>query len=143
MIWKDNAKVDLMFLVALLIYWKAPCKAEDFRGLSESIQSLDEALFIRHINSRWLTLSGALDVVLKRWTDAKKYFLEHVPKQKKYKKTVSESKSKPNRFPEFARGCGGSQNINALNKRVFHFLIYKLVPAFHLPVSNHFKQSIS
>ena len=64
----------------------APCKEEDFRTLSDNIFIDDESLFLRHINARWLTLVPALERVLVRWEDAKKYFVAFLPFNKEYKR---------------------------------------------------------
>ena len=68
------------------------CKIEDFVNLAESITKVNEVLFVWHINSRWSTLSLALEQTLKRWKDSKKYFLEHIPKQKEYKNKLTSNK---------------------------------------------------
>ncbi|XP_047132571.1 uncharacterized protein LOC124811258 isoform X3 [Hydra vulgaris] len=70
----------------------APCKIEDFKKLSDCIFIEDETLFLRFVNTRWLTLSSSLIKVLLRWEDTKKYFLEYIPKQKEYKKTLTNNK---------------------------------------------------
>ena len=70
---------------------KSPCKIEDFKDMAESPMFEGEALFYRFVNSRWLTLSPALELVVKRWRDCKKYFLEYILKQKEYKKTLTQN----------------------------------------------------
>ena len=70
----------------------SPCKQEDFRNLSNDLNIDEEALFLRHVDSRWLTLAPALERVLKRWEDAKEYFLQYIPSKKEYKKTLSNNK---------------------------------------------------
>nr|XP_047134698.1 uncharacterized protein LOC124812301 [Hydra vulgaris] len=62
----------------------APCKIKDFKKLSDCIFIEDETLFLRFVNTRWLTLFSSLIKVLLRWEDTKKYFLEYIPKQKEY-----------------------------------------------------------
>ena len=42
--------------------------------------------------SRWLTLAPALERILKRWEDAKDYFLRYLPDKKEYKKTLPNNK---------------------------------------------------
>ena len=44
----------------------SPCKEEDFRNLNEEI-SIDESLFLKHVSTRWLTLSPALQRIQERW----------------------------------------------------------------------------
>ena len=44
------------------------------------------------MDSRWLTLAPALEKVLKRWEDAKEYFLQYIPSKKEYKQTLSNNK---------------------------------------------------
>ena len=74
------------------LFENAPCKIEDFVNIAESITKVDESLSVRHINSRWVTLSPALEQILKQWKDSKKYFLEHIPKQKEYKNKLTSNK---------------------------------------------------
>ena len=69
-----------------------PCKAEDFIALAESLSSKTDGLFMRHVNTRWLTLTPALELVLKRWDDCKKYFLDYVPNKKEYNATLPKNK---------------------------------------------------
>ena len=70
----------------------APCKSEDFRNLAESTEIDDKSLFLRHVNTRWLTLSPTLEKILLRWDDAKKYFLKFLPSKKEYEKTLPKNK---------------------------------------------------
>ena len=56
------------------------------------ISSKTDALYMRHVNTRWLTLTPALEPVSKRWDDCKKYFLDHVPNKKEYKATLPKNK---------------------------------------------------
>ena len=58
-----------------------PCNIEDFKKLSD-VSIEDESLFLHNVNTRWLTLSTILERILLRWNDAKKYFLDFLPKQK-------------------------------------------------------------
>ena len=70
---------------------KSPCKIEDFKDMAESLMFEGEALFYHFVNLRWLTLPPALELVVKRWSDCKKYFLGYIPKQKEYKKTLTQN----------------------------------------------------
>ena len=63
----------------------SPCKQEHFRSLSENTNINEASLFLRHVNSRWLTLVSALEKMIARWDDAKTYFLNYLPAQKEYK----------------------------------------------------------
>ena len=76
----------------VLSFYGTPCKAEDFKNLADSVTKENEALFLRHGNSRWLVLSRSLALVLKQWTDCKTYFLEYVPAQKEYRYTLPKNK---------------------------------------------------
>ena len=60
----------------------APCKIDDFRDLADSLSQKNEAIFVKHVNTRWLTLSKSLTVILLRWEDCVKYFIEFLPTQK-------------------------------------------------------------
>ena len=73
-----------------LFYWlkSSPSHREDYvRVLSDL--GLDDELFIRHVQCRWLTLLPALDRIVKSWEAVKKYFLEELPKQATEERTIN------------------------------------------------------
>ena len=70
----------------------SPCKQEDFRNLSDDVKIEEEALFLCHVDSRWLTLAPSLERILKRWEDAKDYFLRYLLDKKEYKNTLPNNK---------------------------------------------------
>ena len=74
----------------------SPCKQEDFRLLADSTTIEDESLFLRHVNTRWLTLVPALEKKLERWEDAKKYFLIYLPNVEEYKSTLPKNQKYKN-----------------------------------------------
>ena len=65
----------------------SPCKEEDFRSLNDEI-SIDESLFLKHVSTRWLTLSPAFKRILDRWDSCKRYFVTYLPTVKEYKNTL-------------------------------------------------------
>lgn len=72
-----------------LFYWlkSSTSRREDYvRVLSDL--GLDDGLFIRHVQCRWLTLLPALDRIVKSWEAVKKYFLEELPKQATEERTI-------------------------------------------------------
>ena len=64
--------------------------------------ALDDELFVRHVQCRWLTLLPALDRIVKSWEAVKKYFLEELPKQGTEKRT-SKSLEKNERYNRICR----------------------------------------
>ena len=64
-----------------LFYWfkQSPCKQEDFLEL-EVLQEmeLNEKYFIRHVQSRWLTLGPATERVIRHYAAVCDYFLKHL-----------------------------------------------------------------
>ena len=63
-----------------------PCK-----NLCECVIMSNESLFLRlffSVSTWWLFLSSVLVRILKRWNDAKTYFLEYLPKQKKCQRVL-------------------------------------------------------
>ena len=58
---------------------RSSCKEEDFRELSDSTTIEDESLFVRHVDTRWLTLCPVLERIVERWDNAKEYFLKYLP----------------------------------------------------------------
>ena len=73
-------------------YWlkSSPSRREDYIHVLSDL-GLDEELFIRHVQCRWLTLIPALDRIVKKWEAIKKYFLEELPKQQKPSKTLEKN----------------------------------------------------
>ena len=86
-----------------LFYWlkSSPSRQEDYvRVLSDL--GLDDELFIRHVQCRWLTLLPALDRIVKSWEAVKKYFLEELPKQATEERTIK-SLGKNERYNRICR----------------------------------------
>ena len=54
--------------------------AEDFIEMADSLTETNEAIFLRHVSLRSLTLSPYFEAVLKRWEDCHKYFLTFAKK---------------------------------------------------------------
>ena len=71
----------------IIFLYSSPCKVENFIGMAESLTKSNEALFLCHVSSWWLTLSPSFEVVLKPSKNRHKYFPEHLhlPLQKEYK----------------------------------------------------------
>ena len=77
-------------------YWfkNAPCKYEDFLNLEQDMDmEVHQSLFLRLINSRWLTLLSAIERSLAQLLPAaQKYFLDFLPHKKEYEKTLPNNK---------------------------------------------------
>ena len=75
-------------------YWfiNAPCKLEDFPKLEQMDMEIHKSLFLRHINSRWLTLFAAFEIILSQLPAAQKYLVDFLPHRKEYGKTLPENK---------------------------------------------------
>ena len=83
-----------------LFYWFkiSPCKREDFLGVLNDLD-LEERFFIRHVQSRWLTLGPATERVLANYTAITEYFLKHISgkefeKNDKYRRICTSLKDK-------------------------------------------------
>ena len=72
-----------------LFYWlkSSPSCREDYVHVLSDL-GLDDELFIRHVQCRWLTLLPALDRIVKSWEAVKKHFLEELPKQATEERTI-------------------------------------------------------
>ena len=70
---------------------RQPCQKEDFLLLSKGCDLLTcyETLFLRHVNSHWLTLTPALQRISERWEDATNYFLVFLANGKKKEERFS------------------------------------------------------
>ena len=68
-----------------------PCKKEDFLLLAKGcdLSTCYKTLFLRHVNSRWLTLTPALQRILERYEDARNYFVIFLANDKKKKKDLA------------------------------------------------------
>ena len=86
-----------------LFYWlkSSPSRREDYGHVLSDL-GLDDELFVRHVQCRWLTLLPALDRIVKSWEAVKKYFLEELPKQATEKRT-SKSLEKNERYNHIGR----------------------------------------
>ena len=85
---------DVTALVFDLHAWfkNHPCKQEDFVKVAECcIENKNEALFVQHVITQWLTLTPTLRRILERWSAAKTYFLEFLPQQNDYKQTLKKN----------------------------------------------------
>lgn len=78
----------------------SPCKREDFMEVAADLQDAqvfevferNEALFYRHVETRWLTLSPALVKVEDRWEESKEYFLVFLPSTKDFERHTASNK---------------------------------------------------
>lgn len=57
----------------------SPCRKDDFLE-TQVVLGLDEQMFVKHVQSRWLTFIPTVQRVLKNWEPAEKYFLIDLPK---------------------------------------------------------------
>ena len=78
----------------------APCKRDDFMHVAAELQdkeifqvfSRNEALFYRHIETRWLTLVPSLQKVEERWVQCREYYLVYLPSCQQFNKTTATNK---------------------------------------------------
>ena len=78
----------------------SPCKREDFMEVAAELQDAtvfavferNEALFYRHVETRWLTLVPALIKIESRWNQTKAYFLEFLPTTKDFANLTNSNK---------------------------------------------------
>ena len=73
----------------------SPWKQEDFRNLSDDVKIEEGALFLRHVDCRCLTIAPALERILKRWEDAKDYFLCYLQEVSSKQQEIRENKKRP------------------------------------------------
>ena len=66
-------------------------KISYFRTKAATCQLVNETLFLRHVNSCWVTLTPALQRVLERWEDERNYFLVFLANDKKKKKDLAKT----------------------------------------------------
>lgn len=77
----------------------SPSRREDFCELQQEMD-LDEIFFVRYVESRWLSLLGAVCRIIDRFDALKKYFLSDLPSNKdpaisteRYRRIASKLKS--------------------------------------------------
>ena len=72
-----------------LFHWlkSSPARRQDYVCVLSDL-GLDDELFIRHVQCKWLTLLPALERTVKNWEAVKKYFLEELPKQAREERTI-------------------------------------------------------
>ena len=69
------------------IWGTSPSRREDYVHVLSDL-GLDDELFIRHVQCKWLTLLPALDRIVKSWEAVKEHFLEELPKQATEERTI-------------------------------------------------------
>ena len=83
---KGNQKFgqkSLDFAIAIYTWFHMyPARSEDFQLIQEE-ESLEKLKFLRHVDSRWLTLLPALRRIREQFPAIKKYFLDFIPKNEK------------------------------------------------------------
>ena len=70
----EQLVLDLFFFLKA-----SPCCKEDFLETQADL-GFDEVMFMKHVQSRWLTLIPAVQRVLKNWEAVEKYFLIELPR---------------------------------------------------------------
>ena len=101
-----------------LFYWfKAhPTRKEDYFKAQTDL-GFDEQLFIRHVQSRWLTLIPALMRIVDNWEPIRSYFLKELPKVASAERTLRVLEKNET----YRRICKAIQEKDALIQ--MHFLI--------------------
>ena len=81
-----------------LFFKKSPARKEDYENVQEELVIPSHA-FLKHVDSRWLTLKPALERITEQWPGLIQYFLTDLPALQKsispnslYKKTVEKLK---------------------------------------------------
>lgn len=85
----EELAIDIFYL-----FRHSPCKREDFLEVETSL-GFDEELFIRHVQTRWLSLLPALERVVKNWEPLVKYFLTKLPETATATRTLKMVESNP------------------------------------------------
>ena len=125
-------------LVLDLFYFlkASPCRKEDFFETQLGL-GLDEGMFIKHVQSHWLTLIPAVKRVLKNWEAVEKYFLIELPRMMAKEKREASLKNNERykrichklKDPEVLVQLHFLQNLES----VFHpFLFQKEEPLIHI-----------
>lgn len=81
----SELECDVENFVLNVFYWfkQSAARREDYHEiqLSELIESFHEHFFLRHVESRWLTLGPVCERIIEQYAALKIYFLEFLPKQ--------------------------------------------------------------
>ena len=79
------------YLISKEWFKHSSCKEDDFRELPGKTIIEDESLLLRHVNKKWLALCLVLGRIVERWDDAKEYFLNYLPEEKEFKKSLQKN----------------------------------------------------
>ena len=87
------------FVVNIHLFFKlSPARKEDYKSVQEEL-GIPTHAFLKHVDSRWLTLKPALERIIEQWPGLIQYFLTDLPAMQKsissntlYKKIVEKLK---------------------------------------------------
>ena len=80
------------FAVNLHGFFKlSSARREDYRKMEDITDVVGEYV-MRHSSTRWLTMKYVLVRIIDQWKNLKEYFLKYLPKQKEFKRSISETK---------------------------------------------------
>ena len=76
-----------------VFYWfhMYPARDEDLKQIQDD-ENMENLKFLRHIDSRWLTLVPALQRLNEQLPAVKRYFLEYIPNHEKRSTNLKKSK---------------------------------------------------
>ena len=105
---------------------------EDYATTLEGLE-LDDELFMRHVQCRWLTLVPALERIASHWTPLTKYFLTDLPQRSKKDNSYGLLKKNP-RYLRICQSLSGKECLAQI-----HFLV-SVGPLFEPFLKNFQKQ---
>ena len=98
----------------------SPCHTYDYLDVQMDFDmDLDQSLFIRHVQSRWLTLTAALERIVQKWAVLEEYFLVKAPQLAAKQSKQAEKYLRENSW--YKRICQKLRSATMLSE--IHFII--------------------
>lgn len=123
--------LHLILMPGLFDRHENPAKKKICYSLLKAVSICCETLFLRHVNSWWLTLTPALRCILEEWDDGRKYFLVYLANGKTKKRDLTINKS-------YKKTVEALKCHNKVLWNGYHFIFWNspslLTVGLHLPV---------
>jgi len=91
-------------------WFKSHISQKEDYGFTLEDLGLDEELFIRHVQCRWLTLIPALERIINLWKALHKYFLTDLPQRSKADHTYAQLKNNT-RYQRICQSLSGKEYL--------------------------------
>ena len=125
-LFKDEEIIDLdQFAIDLHFFFKlSAARREDYAKTAE-LSEITAVYMMKHVQTRWLSIEKVLVRIMEQFKNLKIYFLETLPKQKKFKREIAKPSKPgiPNRYQRIANLLKSATTIAYMG-----FVVHTTVP---------------